>query len=326
MRPWARVVIVAYNSGADLKSCVEALDQQLFKNFEVVIVDNHTPDKCVDMLGSLPFNFQILKSEKNLGFAGGCNLGAAGAKAEWIVTLNPDTRPEPDWLEKLKASVELHSDTAFWASKLIMADCPEILDGFGDVFSIFGMAWRGGYGQAETLAPDEDVCVFGPCAAAAAYKRTAFEAVGGFDEDFFCFLEDVDLALRLNLAGYKARVSHCARVLHIGGTSTIGDPEFRYYHTYKNYSLLLIKSLPWSLIIIILPLHFVVQLWITIRNRGDGMHAARRRGQREGLKRLGLAFRNRKVVRREKFSGTKLFFRITKSYLKFKGSQLYFWR
>jgi len=324
--PWARVVIVAFNSGNDLQNCITALSKQSFKNFEVVIVDNQTPDNCIEKLTLLPANFQILKSETNLGFAGGCNLGAAGAKTEWIITLNPDTIPEPDWLEKLKASTSAQPDAAFWASKLLKADDPETLDGFGDVFSIFGMAWRGGYGHPEVIAPNSDVFVFGPCAAAAAYKRVAFESVGGFDPDFFCFLEDVDLAMRLNLAGYKAKISHRARVLHIGGTSTDDIPEFRYYHSFKNYSLLLVKSLPLSLLIIILPLHFILQLWITLRNRDDGMHNVRRQGQRDGLRRLGLAFRKRTGVKRERFSGINLFFRITKSYLKFRNNQLHYWR
>lgn len=324
--PWARIVIVAYNSGEYLKACIDALLAQSFNDFEVTIVDNASPDQCVDGLGILPENFIVLKMTENLGFAEGSNRGAKGTEAPWIITLNPDTVPASDWLQSLKSSIDAHPETSMWASRLVMADRPELLDGFGDVFSIFGMAWRGGYGQSKDQAVDHDVSIFGPCGAAAAYRRDIFETVGGFDSHYFCYLEDIDIALRINLMGGSAMIASRAEVFHVGSTSTKDNPEFKYYHTFKNYGYLLVKCVPLSLLVIMLPLHIVLQFWITARNRHDGLHAARRQGQQSALQNLKPALAKRKTVKRQNLAGIKLWPRLCKSYQMFRKSHIFYWK
>ena len=103
---WVRIAIVAYNSGEHLQHCVDALAAQTCRNFEAVIVNNASPDRCTQTL-VLPDNrFSVLQAGDNLGFASGSNLGLAGADTEWVATLNPDTRLASDCLARLKAAAE----------------------------------------------------------------------------------------------------------------------------------------------------------------------------------------------------------------------------
>jgi len=242
----ARIIIVLYNSADVIEPCLEALKTQTDKRFEIVIIDNACPQNSGQIVSDFtepPERMRLIKENDNLGFAAGCNLGAKGAQTRWLITLNPDTIVQPDWFEQLCRSWDKRPDIEIWGCKQLRANAPEILDGFGDVFSIFGIAWRGGYGQPARLAPNSDVQIFGPCAAAAAYLRSSFEALGGFDPTFFCYLEDIDLAMRFNLSGRPAHISHKAIIHHIGSHSTQESPDFAMRQSYKNNPYLLIKNL-----------------------------------------------------------------------------------
>jgi len=320
----ARIIIVAYNSGNDLQNCLNALEAQSDRRFEVVIVDNASPDKCVQALGTLPSYVTVITSINNLGFAAGCNLGARGAQTQWLITLNPDTIPNPDWFHELSLCWARDGRVDLWGCKQLNAQRPDVLDGFGDVLSIFGMAWRGGYGQPAESAPYRDVRIFGPCAAAAAYKRQTYEHLGGFDPAYFCYLEDVDLAMRFNLAGKTSRIAHKAIVHHVGGTSTAAQPEFPIFQASKNNVYFLIKTLPIFWLVICLPLFFTIQLWVRFRNRKDGYHDARVSGHKAGRKLWALAWKNRKTVERRAFSGFRLWPIMCKSYFKFRKRALFY--
>ena len=205
--PWVRIVIVNYNAGALLQACVDALAAQTMPSFEAVIVDNASTDPPIGGLQLPDARFRIEQAPGNIGFAAGSNLGARGATAPWLAMLNPDTRPAPDWLAELRAATLRHPGTRMFGSTQLDGDDPKIVDGFGDTLSAYGMAWRNLGGQAASELPEQDCEVFSPCAAAALYARSAFEAARGFDESFFCYLEDVDLGFRLRLERRRLRAS-----------------------------------------------------------------------------------------------------------------------
>jgi N-acetylglucosaminyl-diphospho-decaprenol L-rhamnosyltransferase len=212
VRPWARVTIVAYNAGPWLERCVAAMATQSFRDFEVVIVDNASDDGSVAALRLPDDRFRIERAGSNLGFAAANNLGASGCEADWIATLNPDAEPNAAWLEALRGATMRHRQATMFGSTQIDARRPDRVDGFGDVVSIYGTAWRGASGAPVGTLPADDREVFAPCAAAALYARDAFLAAGGFEESFFCYLEDVDLGFRLRLGGAR-----CIQVRRAGG-------------------------------------------------------------------------------------------------------------
>jgi GT2 family glycosyltransferase len=195
---------------------MDALERQTFAGFEAVIVDNASTDGSIDALRLPDDRFRIERAGANLGFAAGSNLGARACACAWIAMLNPDTEPHPTWLEEFRRSMERHPGVRMFGSTQIDATDPARVDGFGDVYSIFGTAWRGASGWPVSLLPDEDHEVFSPCAAGALYAREAFESAGGFDESFFCYLEDVDLGFRLRLRGERCVQVRRALLTHAG--------------------------------------------------------------------------------------------------------------
>lgn len=292
---WARIVIVIYNSAKHLQSCVDALAAQDFNNFEAVIVNNASPDDCVSRL-RLPDNrFHIVEAGSNLGFAAGSNLGAMNATSQWLITLNPDTHPRPDWLSQLHAASLRAPEYDFLGSTLIKAGSPNIVDGFGDVLSIYGIAWRGAHGWELADIPREDREVFGACAAAAAYRRSVFERHGGFDERYFCYLEDVDLSWRLQRTGSRCLQVRNAIVKHVGQGSGDGTNTFPVRQTYRNGLRVILSNAPILLLPIMIISYGAAQTYIVYRNRKGPEHAPRMEGLRQGFRPAWAAFGKRSL-------------------------------
>jgi N-acetylglucosaminyl-diphospho-decaprenol L-rhamnosyltransferase len=246
------VIVVAYNSGRVLPKCMDALTNQTFENFEVLLVDNGSSDGAVDALNPLDARVRILKPGQNLGFAAGNNLAVRDARANWLVLLNPDAFPEVDWLSSVNRAIHRYPRVSMFGSTQIRANDPEILDGAGDHYHPLGLAWRGGEGgPAETV--DTDAEVFGPCAAAAIYRRDVFERLGGFAESFFCYYEDVDLAFRFRIAGEMCVQLADARVAHVGSTTAGTGSDFIRYHVTRNRIWTFLRSMPGPLLLALLP-------------------------------------------------------------------------
>lgn len=223
--PAASILIVAFQSGRDLARCIDALEHQTCRDFEVILVDNASTDGAVDALARRDW-LTVVHSPTNIGFAAANNLAARAARGRYLVTLNPDAFAQPAWLEALLAAAERHPEAGSIASVQLLDGDPDRLDGLGDPYAPWGAAWRGGKGRL--AVPEAEGEVFGPCAAAALYRRDAFEAVGGFCERFFCYYEDVDLAFRLRRAGWRSVVTPWAVVRHVGSGSAPSDFVLRY--------------------------------------------------------------------------------------------------
>ena len=191
---------------------------------------------------------EIQNAGDNIGFAAATNLGAQGCVVPWIATLNPDTRPKPDWLAELRSATERYRWASMFGSTQLAMDNPEIVDGFGDVLSAFGSAWRSGNGRSVRELPQNDCEVFSPCAAAALYARASFEREAGFDENFFCYLEDVDLGFRLRLRGERCVQVRRAEVLHAGSAISGHLSDFSVFHSYRNRIWLFAKNVPGPLL------------------------------------------------------------------------------
>ena len=190
--PAISVLIILWNSASHLPRCLLALNDQTLSHIEVILVDNGSIENPVLPILNFNMRIEIKKLGKNLGFAAANNIGARLARGKWLALLNADAYPEPDWLEKLLAAAENNPEYSFFSSRQIQANKPELLDGAGDAYHISGLAWRNGYQlPAKTRSLDKKE-VFSACGAAALYLREDFLKVGGFDEDYFSYFEDVD--------------------------------------------------------------------------------------------------------------------------------------
>lgn len=270
MTPFFSVVIVAYNSGALMQACVDALAAQTMRDFEAIIVDNASEDGSVEALALPDERFRVMPAGANLGFAAGNNLAFRAARGRWIATLNPDAMPAPSWLDTLKRATDRYPYAAMFGSTQIDAADPKRLDGCGDAYSFLGLSWRGLHGRSIDLLPPVGE-TFAPCAAAALYRRDVLEEVQGFDETFFCYCEDVDLAFRIRLLGGVCIQAPDAVVQHVGSAIAGRDSYFTLYHSARNRVWLMLKNLPAPLLAVLLPGHLVyMALTLWRHRRGSG--------------------------------------------------------
>ena len=286
--PFVTVIIVNFNSGSRLSRCLDCLDAQTYRDFDVIVVDNGSEDGSASAARRPGVN--LIEAGANLGFAAGNNLAARDARGAWLALLNPDAYPREDWLERLHAAtVRYPQADAFGSTQLDAAD-PQRIDGAGDVFHAFGVPYRGHHGWPVETLPEEGEC-FSPCAAAALYRRSVFEQLGGFDERFFCYGEDVDLGFRLRLAGGRAIQIRDAVVLHEGSGVSGRYSDFTVYHGNRNKIWATYKSMPAALFWPLLPLQVAVNLYLLARSWTVGIGPAYWRALRDGVSRLG-EFRN----------------------------------
>lgn len=235
------VVIVNYNGARFLQVCLAALAAQTYAPFEIVLVDNASTDDSRAFVAEHFPRVTLIHSETNVGFAAGNNLGLRHARGALIATLNADTRVEPDYLEKLAAPF---AETRIGACAPLMLEMarPDIVDAAGIRVDRFGFAWNIGAGQAAHLF-DAAREVYGACAGAALYRRAMLDQIGFFDDAYFGFYEDADLAWRARRAGWETIFVPDARVYHTHGASfgkinprkTYLLARNRWWTTFKNY-------------------------------------------------------------------------------------------
>ena len=265
-RPLAlSVCVIAYNSGPTLRTCLERLEAQTFRDFEALVIDNASPDPGdAAIAASFPF-VRLIRNAANLGFTGAGNQAARLACGRWLVLLNPDAFAEPTWLAELVAAAQRHPTVRSFTSRQMVEGQPGVLDGLGDVMSITGIPYRGGYlNRDEGQAQEGEV--FSPCGAAMMIDRALFQDVGGFDEALFCYCEDVDLGYRLQLAGEPTLLVPEAVIRHVGSASTGGrKSEFAVFHGTRNRFWVLFKNTPWPLLPLVLPLHLIALIAIYLR-------------------------------------------------------------
>jgi GT2 family glycosyltransferase len=294
--PSVAVVVVNFNSGPLLRDCLDSLTKQTLPPRRVVVVDNASTDDSLSTCGSHP-EVEILRMGSNAGFAAANNRGARlAADCDLLALLNPDARAEPGWLDALVRAAERYPDCASFASRMLWSGRPGLLDGVGDAYHVSGRVWREGHRLPESEVAVEDREVFSACAAAAAYRRAAWEEAGGFDEGFFCYLEDVDLGFRLRLLGHRCRLVPEAVVHHAGGAIGGTHSDFAVYHGHRNLVWAFVKNMPWPEFGLYLPQHLALNLvslvWFASRGQGSVVLRAKWAALR-GLPRV---FRLRRAV------------------------------
>ena len=295
--PQLTVIIVNFNGGAFLGRCLEALGSQSYRAYHTIVVDNASTDGSAHGMESRHPSATLVQAGRNLGFAAGNNLGLKHAgDARWIALLNPDAFPEPDWLERFVAVAERQTEFSFFGCRMLLADTPELLDGTGDMHHVSGVSWRRDYRVPLASGAAEADEIFGPCAAAALYSRRALDEVGGFDESYFCYHEDVDLAFRLRLRGHRCRYVPDAVVHHVSSGIAGRRSDFATYHGQRNLVWTYFKDMPAVLLWIYLPLHLLVNLAAVAVCAARGQLGVVLRAKRDALRGLPRVLAQRREV------------------------------
>lgn len=283
-QPTVAVIVVNLNAGPHLARTLESLERQTLRPQRVILVDNGSTDGSLDGIPDRFSFVELVQPGANLGFAGGNNLAARMADGcEWIALLNPDAFPRPDWLERLLAAAAREPRYTMLTSTLVDADDHERLDGTGDVYHTSGLAFRRDHGRLRANVGRPTGEVFAASGAAGLYRREAFLAVGGFDERFFCYLEDIDLAFRLRLAGHRCLYVADAVVEHIGSATTGRVSEFTIFHSHRNLVWTYVKNMPGVLFWLYLPGHVLVNLAAVVGFSAHGQARAVLRAKRAAL-------------------------------------------
>ena len=298
LSPRVAVVIVNWNGEQFIEQCIKSLLSQTVKPFEIILLDNASSDNSLNIVRKYP-SVKLIALGTNTGFARGNNLAIASAdpSVEWIALLNPDAFADSNWLENLLISAQKNPRFSAFGCKQINAVRPKILDGEGDSYHFSGLVWRSGFGNSISRQGYAESEIFSPCAAAALYRRRAFQEVGGFDEDYFCYVEDVDLGFRLRLAGYQCLYVPSAVVHHVGSGTTGGQKsDFSVYHGHRNLVWTYVKNMPGFLFWICLPWHLALNVVEFVYFALRGQSGVVWRAKRDAFLGLPLAWQKRKKI------------------------------
>lgn len=292
------VIVVNWNGGQFLERCLAALMAQALKPHEIILVDNASSDGSLEIVRRFP-SVRLMVQDQNTGFARGNNLAieAAFKESEWIALINPDAFADPRWLEALLLAAKLNPGFDVFGSKLVNAANPTLIDGAGDAYHISGLVWRMGHGRSVPTAASSEREVFSSCAAAALYRRSALRELGGFDEDYFCYLEDVDLGFRLRLAGYRCLYVPQSVARHVGSGTTGGQhSDFSTYHGHRNLVWTFVKNMPGALFWLLLPLHLLLNIVSVILITARGQGSVIRRAKIDAIRGLPQAWAKRRQI------------------------------
>jgi len=253
--PSLSVLIVAWNSREELTRTLPALLSELGEGDELIVVDNDSADGTAETVQELAPRAVVLRTGRNLGFAAGCNAGAAEASGDLLVILNPDAAPLPGFGEAIRRPWLENRGWAAWQALVADSGATEI-NSAGNPIHFTGIVWAGGHGRPIAAAPPagEVPCLSGACLAV---PLSTWREVGGFPEHFFLYHEDVDLSLRLRLRGGALGIEPAAVVDH---DYEFGAREHKWRWLERNRLAFLIRAYPTPLLLLLAPALLATEL------------------------------------------------------------------
>ena len=300
LAPTVSVIIPNWNGKQHLDDCLSSVLDQTFESIEIILVDNGSTDRSVEFVRERFPSVRIIRNNKNLGFAGGTNVGIRASQAEYIITLNNDTIVAPNWVEELLKIVPFHEEVGLCQSKLIKLHEPGIIDGIGIAMRSNGAPRAIGHGEQDKGQHERVMEVFGASAGAALYKREMLNDIGLFDEDFFAFGEDIDLSWRARLRGWKCLSVPKSLVYHkIGGTVSEGTP-LRVYFASRNTVYYIVKNFPRRTLRKLLPGIMYSEFWkapyFHLKKKEYHLVRALISGKVDALKNMQILLKKRKSI------------------------------
>lgn len=246
------IITVNWNGKHLLKELLPSLEKQTYRNFITIVVDNSSSDGSAEFVREKSPWTKVIVMKKNTGFTGGNNAGFKEAMKnkdiKYIVTLNNDTIADRNWLRNLVRAAEAEKNIGSCSSKVLYLYNKDIIDTAGIAIYKDGHAQsRGSMEKASKYSKKEEI--FGASAVAALWKREALEKIGLFDDLFFMYQEEVDLAYRLRYAGYKSMFVPDAIVYHAHSASSKPFSPLKAYYSERNRLWLVFKNFTWPMLL-----------------------------------------------------------------------------
>jgi GT2 family glycosyltransferase len=279
-----------------LNCCLQALHALPQHPGDIIVVDNASVDGSVEATAANFPNVNFIEAGSNTGFAAANNLGIRATDKTWVALVNPDAFVTTNWLQALLDSVQNNPEVSVFSAELINANDHAVLDGQGDCYHVSGLVWRRKHAQAVDSAPSH-LPFFAPCAASAMYMRSAVLEVGGFDEDYFCYIEDIDLGFRMRLAGYQFLHVQSAITYHVGSAITQRESDFSIYHGHRNLVWTYFKNMPLGPRWRYMPQHILMNIVSLIYYTAKGRPGVIFKAKWHAIKGLPAQIRKRKLLK-----------------------------
>jgi N-acetylglucosaminyl-diphospho-decaprenol L-rhamnosyltransferase len=288
------VVLVCHDSADDLPPVLEAIGEQLLLDDELVVVDNASRDGTAQLARRLLPRTRVVETGGNLGFAGGAVAGARASTAPLLLFLNPDCRPASGALAELRAVARKRPSWGAWQALVTLPD-GELVNTAGNVVHYLGIGWAGRLGQRVADVDAEPHEVGFASGAALVVRRTAWDEVGGFDPRFFMYSEDLDLSLRLRLAGWAVGVAPAARVAH---DYAFDKGAYKWFYLERNRWWVLLGVYPTPLLALLAPALLCLEPVVLALAWRGGWLGAKARAQLAVIRELPAMLRRRRKVQR----------------------------
>jgi GT2 family glycosyltransferase len=298
LRDMISAIVVNYNGAKYLSACLRSLCEQTYKNLEVIVVDNASTDGSDVIPAEYAASVRLIRTGQNLGYAGGLNQGIAMSAGDAIFTLNNDIVLHSSCVMHLAQAMETDPVIGMCTPKMLLPDGR--LNSTGLCISRSGAAWNRDMGKEDLKTEAEKGEILGPCGGAALYRKAMLEQIGSFDEYFFMYMEDVDMATRARLAGWGCRYVPKAVVVHANGATAGRGSDFAVYYGNRNVLWYPFKNFPLSLLVTSLPWIFgrnlALILYYTLQGRGKLIF----RAKMHAIAGLGEVIRKRREIIRSR--------------------------
>lgn len=244
--PEVSVIIPNWNGRHLLKKCLDSLETQTYKDFEILVIDNGSVDGSQFFIKKNYHRVNLIELKDNTGFSQAVNLGIKICTGNYMVLLNNDTKIDKDCLKHLVSAAK-KKDVGMIAAKILQMDHPDLIDSAGDYIDSVGHANNFGFGEKDGKKFESEKFVFLVSGGGCLIRREVFESVGFFDTDYFAYMEDVDFSLRAQLKGFKAYFEPKAKIYHKHKATSSKFPAFTEYLQYRNMTMTIIKDFPVTL-------------------------------------------------------------------------------
>jgi GT2 family glycosyltransferase len=276
--PLVSVIVLTFNGKDYVDSCLSSILEQSYSNTEVIVVDNASSDRTVDLVEQQFPSVTLIRNSSNLGFAAGNNIGIRKANGSYIAVLNQDTKADSQWLEELVRVANSNDRIGTCAPKVLRMDEPTKIDSAGLLlFKDLAVVNRG-LGETDVGQYECEEEVFGPYGAAALYRREMLDEIGLYDADYFLLHEEDDLAWRARFAQWKCIYVPASRVYHAHSATTGMYSPLKLYYGERNRIWVVAKFLPIPLIcssLLFTTQRYLGMVSFAVRGKGQKAEAAR---------------------------------------------------
>jgi GT2 family glycosyltransferase len=292
--PLVSVIIVNWNGKQHIMECLDSVFRQSYRNFEVVLVDNDSTDGSQKIAKDKFHKIKLVQNDANVGFTKANNIGLRESSGEYVIFLNYDTAVEKDWMKELLSAIEKDSNIGACQSKVLIYGT-DLINADGIDVNFLGVSWCADYRKKFVEEADDREI---PCGTAASLmvRKDVLDMIGGFDDDYFMYHDDVDLSWRIRLAGYRIMLSRKSKVYHKYEFKR--QTKSKFFNLERNRQTTLLKNYGLKSLILAFPAFVITELCIYAYSVLSGSFIDKLKSNLYILGNLGMILKKRSVIQK----------------------------